>query len=76
MLKKLTCWYCHLNGYDVLNKLGCCKRCGTNLKKYPTRKSLPYPCSKNRAADEQIDREVLGTREKFCIPDENDQDDW
>lgn len=80
MLKRTTttCWYCHLHddskksSYSILDKHGCCKRCGTNLKKYPTRESHEYPDISN----EKITREVLGTREKFAIFDENDQDNW
>jgi len=70
--KDVRCWYCQLHGKNILDKYGCCKRCRTNLKKYPTRESLQYPDTSN----EKIVREVLGTREKFIILDENDQDDW
>jgi len=62
--KKTTCWYCHLNGYAILDKWGCCKRCGTNLKKWSHRGKLIYP-SLN---DEKLAREVLGTRERCDIP--------
>ena len=61
--KYVRCWYCHLHGYNMLDKFGCCKRCGTNLKKYPTRESHLKP----NLDDEKIAREVLGTREKFKI---------
>jgi len=70
--KYLRCWYCHLNGYHILDKFECCKRCGTNLKKYPTRESHPKP----DLDDAKIARKVLGTRTKFTILDENDQDGW
>ena len=71
-LKKTTCWFCHSNGYAILDKFGYCKRCGTNLKKYPTRDSIPYP----KVSSDEVSREVLGTRDKFTIPDDNDQGDW
>ena len=70
--KETRCWYCHLHGYNILDEFGCCKRCGTNLKRYPTRDKHPTL----DLSDEKISREVLGTRWKFTIPDENDQDDW
>lgn len=66
------CWYCHLNGYNIVDKLGCCKRCGTNLKKYSIREKHMKP----DLSDERIAREVLGSREKFTVNDENNQDDW
>ena len=70
--KYVRCWYCHLNGYTILDKHGCCKRCGTNLKKYPTREKHMKP----DLSDEKIAREVLGTRTRFTIGDENDQGSW
>jgi len=71
--KKYTrCWYCHINGYNILDEHGCCKRCGTNLKKYPKRDKLEYP----DLTTEKIAQEVLGYREKFSIPtDDGDKGD-
>lgn len=69
--KYVRCWYCSLNGYNILDASGSCKRCGTNLKKYPTRESHIYPDLNT----ERITREVLGTREKFSIPYDSDQGD-
>jgi len=54
--KYLRCWYCKNNGTNMLDKFGCCNRCGTNLKKYPTMKTLPYP----KIDDETIAKQVLG----------------
>ncbi len=68
--KRITCWFCHINGRNILDKDGKCKRCGTNLKKYPIRDKHPYPNMKN------LDREVLGHRDKFYIPDDSDQNNW
>jgi hypothetical protein len=70
--KYARCWNCHLNGFSILDNFGCCKRCGTNLKKYPTRDKHMKP----DLSDERIAREVLGSRDKFTVRDENDQDDW
>jgi len=70
-----TCWYCHLHdnknksSYSILDKWGCCKRCGTNLKKWTHRGKLIYP-SLN---DEKLAQEVLGTREKCDIPPEHSE---
>ena len=71
MSKIITCWYCHMNGRNIIDKFNCCKRCGTNLKKYPTRESHPYP----DLDDEKIAKEVLGTREKCDIRDDNHYDE-
>lgn len=71
MSQIVTCWYCHLNGRNILDEFNCCKRCGTNLKKYPTRESHPYP----DLDDEKIAQEVLGTREKCDIRDDNHFDE-
>jgi len=69
--KKITCWYCRLNGKNILDKYGCCKRCGTNLKKYPSRDKHLYPNLKN------IDREVLGDVVPINIADiNNKQEEW
>lgn len=56
MSKIITCWYCKLNGDDILDEYGCCKRCKTNLKKWKRRNDLPYPDMRN------LEREVLGIR--------------
>jgi len=63
MKKVITCWNCHLNGRSILDEFGCCKRCGTNLQKYPTRDSHPYP----DLDDKKLSQEVLGVREKCDI---------
>lgn len=70
--KDIRCWYCQLHGKNILDEFGCCKRCGTNLKKYPNRDSHMYP----ELNTEKVSQEVLGTREKFNLPDDNDQGDW
>jgi hypothetical protein len=56
--KRRQCWHCNLNGQDILDKFGCCKRCGTNLlnKKRPV-----YPDLR----DETICAEVLGQRKSI-----------
>ncbi len=64
--ERVTCWYCHINGKNILDEHGCCKRCGTNLKKYPTLESHRYP-----ELGKKLDGEVLGHRDRFVIPDEN-----
>ena len=73
--EKIRCWYCRLHGNKdkVLDKYGCCKRCGTNLKRFPNRASHPYPDMSN------LDAQVLGYRQKFTIPGddiEQDQRSW
>jgi len=68
--KYARCWYCKLNGYDILDKFGCCKRCGTNLKKYP------YWKKKSELNTEQIAQEVLGIRQGFVLPKDNEQGNW
>lgn len=65
MNKRITCWYCKNNGYNILDEFGCCKTCGTNLIKYPYRDSLKYPDMRN------VENEILGHRE----PCEITQDD-
>lgn len=70
--KDVRCWYCHLHGYNILDEFGCCKRCGTNLKKYPTRDSHLKP----NLDDDAIAGEVLGTRKSFTLADDNGQGDW
>ncbi len=62
--KQVTCWYCHLHGYNICDEWGCCKRCGTNLKKWSSRDKLIYPS----LSDEKLAQEVLGTRERCDIP--------
>jgi len=64
--RDIRCWYCQLHGNDILDKFGCCKRCETNLIKYPHRGKLIYP----GLNDEKLAQEVLGTREKCVIPSE------
>lgn len=65
-----TCWYCHLHdnskrsSYSILDKWGCCKRCGTNLKRWSRQGKLIYP-SLN---DGRLAQEVLGSRESCDIP--------
>jgi len=68
--KYTRCWFCKLNGNDILDKFGCCKRCGTNLKKYPRWKK------KQQLNTEEIAKEVLGVRQGFIIPDDNEQGNW
>lgn len=69
--KRITCWRCHLNGKNILDKYGCCKRCGTNLKKYPTLESHQYP-----DLEEKHETETLGHRARFVITDSDGQGDW
>jgi len=64
MSKQVTCWYCHLHGESICDEWGCCKRCGTNLKKWSSRDKLIYPS----LSDERLAQEVLGTRERCDIP--------
>jgi len=74
MSKNLVCWYCRIHGYNILDEFDCCKRCGTNLKRWPIRKSHPYPDEiKREFGDEKLSAEVLGTRQKFVIPPEFDE---
>lgn len=54
--RDLRCWYCKFHGVNILDKFGCCIRCGTNLKKYPTMKNLPYP----KIDNDTIAKKVLG----------------
>ena len=69
--KEITCWYCKIHGKNILDKHGCCKRCGTNLKKYPTRECHPYPKL------DRIEREVLGDVVPINATDvANDQEEW
>lgn len=63
---KTMCWNCRLHGPNILDEYGCCKRCGTNLKKYPTRDSHEYP-----DLGKKLEDEVLGQREKFNIPNDD-----
>ena len=76
--KALACWNCRLIGNNILDEFGCCKRCGTNITKYPTKNSHAYPRELlgSKAGDEALVVEVLGSREKFVIPEETDQNDW
>jgi len=77
------CWYCHLylphSKKGILNEYGCCKRCGTNLKKYPTLDShRPEKCVAFGPVyvgnDEELEYEVLGIREKCNIS--NDEGEY
>jgi len=61
--KYIRCWYCKNNGIKILDKFGCCTRCGTNLKLYPTMKKLPYP----RIDNYTLSKEVLGQRKQFDL---------
>ena len=70
--KYVRCWHCHLNGFAILDVFGCCKRCGTNVTEYPTREMHTKP----DLSDERIAREVLGSREKFTVRNDDSQDDW
>lgn len=70
--KYVRCWNCHLNGFDILDIFGCCKRCKTNITKYPSREKHLKP----DLSDERVAREVLGSREKFTVNDDNSQDGW
>ena len=76
--KNRTCWHCKLHGKNILDKYGCCKRCGTNLIKYPTYDSHPYPVEILASArgDSKLDAEVLGSRERFTVPEDSGQGDW
>ena len=70
MTKEKRCWYCKLHGQDILDEFGCCKRCGTNLKKWPRWK-------KNSGLNtEQIAQEVLGLRQRFVVPKDDEQENW
>jgi rRNA maturation endonuclease Nob1 len=59
MEKAITCWYCKSNGKNILDEYGCCKRCGTNLKKWKKREDLKYPIK----SQSQLENEVLGCRQ-------------
>ena len=59
--KRMECWNCGLHGHSILDKYGCCLRCKTNLKKYPTESSHPYP----NLSNETVSTEVLGLRTKI-----------
>ena len=63
MSERITCWYCNISGPNILDESGCCKRCGTNLKKWPKRNKLGYP----NINSDKLAREVLGTRERCTI---------
>lgn len=71
--KKITrCWHCRYNHPEgVLDEHGCCRRCGTNLRKYPTKASHRYP-----DLGRGLEVEVLCYREHFAIPSCDDQGDW
>lgn len=70
----ITCWHCKLHGCNILDDFDCCKRCGTNLEKYPTHESHPYPEEIRREfGDEKLAAKVLGTRQKFTVPPEFDE---
>lgn len=66
--KRRSCWHCNLITDTILDKHGCCKRCGTNLTKYPTRKFLPYP--KELIDHKLLEDNVLGDRAKFTLPED------
>lgn len=66
--KYRLCWYCQLHGKNILDKYGCCKRCGTNLKRWKSRSKLKYPNLSN------IENEVLGIRQKTNVSDIEDED--
>lgn len=70
MPKEKRCWYCKLHGQNILDEFGCCKRCETNLKKYPRWKRVPW------LNTEQIAQEVLGFRQRFVIPKDDEQENW
>jgi len=71
--KKFTrCWYCRYNHpKGVIDEDGCCRKCGTTLRKYPTRASHRYP-----DLGTKLEREVLGHREHFTIPADDAKGDW
>lgn len=76
--KKQTCWYCKFRGNNILDEFGCCKRCGTNITRWKKRRSLPYPQGllESKKGDKALDLEVLGHRERFVIPEDDEQGDW
>jgi len=60
---RIKCWFCSKDSRYTLTESGCCTRCGTNLKKYPTMKDHPYP----DINDKIITKEILGIRKQFNI---------
>ena len=70
----IHCWYCGTTGINLLDEFGCCKKCKTNLVLYSTRDKHEYP--RELLSNEKLDEETLGHREKFVIPDDNDQGDY
>ena len=76
--KRIHCWHCGHRSKELLDEFGCCKYCETNLIKYPMYDDHPYPeeLLLNGDANRKLDEEVLGHREKFTVPDDNDQGDW
>lgn len=73
--KMCYCWYCNLiDGRGILDEYGCCRRCGTNLRRYPNRKDHPCP-----DLGQPHEYETLGHRERFMLPDEEaktEQEEW
>jgi len=63
--ERRDCWYCSLEGTHILDKYGCCIRCGTNLKERKKMEELPYPNELKFENAEQFEKQILGYRQQI-----------